>query len=78
MKVKHLNNAEAIYKTAVSADPHNIEIRFLRFSVEHNVPGFLGFNKDLITDSEEIISQLNKKNYGTGDKDLTVAIIKFC
>ncbi|WP_184550796.1 hypothetical protein [Mucilaginibacter sp. FT3.2] len=77
MKVKHLNNAEATYKTAVSADPHNIEIRFLRFSVEHNVPGFLGFNKDLTTDSEEIITQLDKKNYGTADKDLTVAIIKF-
>jgi len=77
MKVKHLNNAEATYKTAVAADPHNIEIRFLRFSVEHNVPGFLGFNKDLITDRDEIIAQLDKKNYGTGDKDLTVAIIKF-
>jgi len=77
MKVKHLNSAEATYKTAVSADPHNIEIRFLRFSVEHNVPGFLGFNKDLVTDRDEIITQLDKKNYGTGDKDLTVAIIKF-
>jgi len=77
MKVKHLNNAEATYKTAVNADPHNIEIRFLRFSVEHNVPGFLGFNKDLVTDRDEIISQLDKKNYGTGDKDLTIAIIKF-
>lgn len=77
MKIKHLNNAEATYKTAVTADPHNIEIRFLRFSVEHNVPGFLGFNKDLITDRDEIIAQLDKKNYGTGDKDLTIAIIKF-
>jgi hypothetical protein len=77
MKLKHLNNAEATYKTAVSADPHNIEIRFLRFSVEHNVPGFLGFNKDLAADSQEIISQLDKRNYGTADKDLTVAIIKF-
>jgi hypothetical protein len=77
MKVKHLNNAEATYKTAVNNDPHNIEIRFLRFSVEHNVPGFLGFNKDLLTDRDEIITQLDKKNYGTGDKDLTIAIIKF-
>ncbi len=77
MKIKHLNNAEATYKTAISADPHNIEIRFLRFSVEHNVPGFLGFNKDLITDRDEIITQLDKKNYGTADRDLTVAIIKF-
>jgi hypothetical protein len=77
MKVKHLNNAEATYKTAINADPHNIEIRFLRFSVEHNVPGFLGFNKDLTTDRDEIITQLDKKNYGTADKDLTIAIIKF-
>ncbi len=77
MKVKHLNNSEATYKTAVNADPHNIEIRFLRFSVEHNVPGFLGFNKDLVIDRDEIITQLDKKNYGTADKDLTIAIIKF-
>jgi hypothetical protein len=77
MKLKHLNSAEATYKTAVSTDPHNIEIRFLRFSVEHNVPGFLGFNKDLVADSREIITQLDKRNYGTADKDLTVAIIKF-
>lgn len=76
-KFKYLNNAETALKTAINADPHNIEIRFLRFSIEHNVPGFLGFNKDLVADREDIIAQLDKKNYGTADKELTVAIIKF-
>lgn len=77
MKVKYLNNSKKVLQTAVNADPHNIEIRFLRFSIEHNVPGFLGFNKDLVADREDIIAQLDKKNYGTADKELTIAIIKF-
>ena len=76
-KIKYLNDSENTFKTAVVADPHNIEIRFLRFSIEHNVPVFLGFNKDLDNDREDIITQLEKKNYGTADKELTIAIIKF-
>jgi hypothetical protein len=76
-KVKYLNRSEKLFKQAVTADPHNIEIRFMRFSIEHNVPAFLGFNKDLAVDAENIIAQLDKKNYGTADKELTIAIIKF-
>ncbi|MEO3403989.1 hypothetical protein AAFN85_08810 [Mucilaginibacter sp. CAU 1740] len=76
-KVKYLNRSEKLFKQAVAADPHNMEIRFMRFSIEHNVPSFLGFNKDLATDAEDIIAQLEKKNYGTADKELTIAIIKF-
>ena len=62
---------------AATADPHNIEIRFLRFSIEHNVPGFLGYNKNLATDRQEMINQLNDKNYGTANRPLTIQIIKF-
>jgi hypothetical protein len=76
-KIKYLNRSEKVFKQAVTADPHNIEIRFMRFSIEHNVPSILGFNKDLATDSEDIIAQLDKKNYGSADKELTIAIIKF-
>ncbi|WP_183563075.1 hypothetical protein [Mucilaginibacter sp. SP1R1] len=76
-KIKYLKDAEKTFKKAVAADPHNIEIRFMRFSVEHNVPGFLGFNKELAIDSEEIISQIDKRNYGTADKPLTIEIIRF-
>jgi len=77
LKLKYLNKAEALFNTAVNADPHNIEIRFLRFSVEHNVPGFLGYNKNREADAEDMITQLGKRNYGTADKELTIAIIRF-
>ncbi|MDB5000984.1 MAG: hypothetical protein JWR76_2061 [Mucilaginibacter sp.] len=76
-KIKYLNDSEKTFKAAVSRDPHNIEIRFMRFSVEHNVPGFLGYNKNLYADRQEIIKQLDKKYYSSADKLLVKTIITF-
>ena len=76
-KIKYLNNAEKTFKTAVTGDPHNIEIRFMRFSVEHNVPGFLGYTKNLVADREEIITQLDRKHYSSADAALVKTIITF-
>jgi hypothetical protein len=76
-KIKYLNDSEKTFAQAVTADPHEMEVRFLRFSVEHNVPAFLGDNKNLYSDREEIIDQLEKKHYIQADKPLIITIIKF-
>lgn len=76
-KLKYLKDAEKTLQTAVNDDPHNMEIRFMRFSIEHNLPGFLGYDKHLDTDRKEMIHQLDKKNYASADKDVVVTIIKF-
>ncbi|AYL93814.1 hypothetical protein [Mucilaginibacter celer] len=76
-KIKYIKNSEKLFRQAVAADPHNIELRFMRFSIEHSAPSFLGFNKELTADSEDIIAQLEKRNFGTADKDMTIAIIKY-
>jgi hypothetical protein len=76
-KLKYLNTSQKLMQQALQQDPHNIEILFMRFSIQYNVPGFLGCSKNLDGDKAELITQLNHKNYGTADKDLTVAIIKF-
>ncbi|WCT11287.1 hypothetical protein [Mucilaginibacter jinjuensis] len=76
-KIKYLSNCEDTFKEAVAQDPHNIEIRFMRFSVEHNVPGFLGYTKNLAVDKQEMIHQIELKNYGTADKELVITVIKF-
>lgn len=76
-KIKYLNDSEKTFKGAVSADPHNIEIRFMRFSIEHNVPGFLGINKNLVADKEEMIKQIDRKYYASADKTLVKTIIRF-
>ena len=76
-KIKYLNDSEKTFKGAVSRDPHNMEIRFMRFSVEHNVPGFLGYNKNLDVDRQEIIKQVDEKYYASADKPLVKTIITF-
>lgn len=76
-KVKYLNDAEKTFKNAVTGDPSNIEIRFMRFSVEHNVPGFLGYTKNLVADRTEIIKQIEHKHYSSADVALVKTIITF-
>lgn len=76
-KIKYLNDAEKTYKAAVTGDPSNIEIRFMRFSVEHNVPGFLGYTKNLVADRTEIIKQIDRKHYSSADAVLVKTIITF-
>jgi hypothetical protein len=76
-KIKYLNDAEKTFKNAVTGDPSNIEIRFMRFSVEHNVPGFLGYTKNLVTDRTEIIKQIERKHYASADAALVKTIITF-
>lgn len=77
-KIKFINSAEDAFEQAVKNDPHNVEIRFLRFSVETNVPGFLHMDKNMDADKNEIVQQLQAKNYpDPGNKDLTASIVKF-
>ncbi|MBK0378162.1 hypothetical protein [Mucilaginibacter segetis] len=76
-KLKYLNDAEKSFQKAITEAPHNIEIRFMRYSVEHNVPNFLGYNKNLKADREEIIHQIDKRNYGSADNELVKTIITF-
>jgi hypothetical protein len=76
-KVKYLNDAEKTLQAAVNRDPDNMEIRFMRFSIEHNVPGFLGYTKHLVADREAMIKLLDRKHYTTADHEVVVTIVKF-
>lgn len=76
-KIKYLNNSEKTFKAAVATDPHNIEIRFMRFSIEHNVPKFLGYTKNLVDDKLEMIRQIDAQYYASADKALVKSIIRF-
>jgi hypothetical protein len=61
-KMKYLNAGEKVMQQAVTADTHNIELRYLRFAVEEHLPGFLGMAKNL--------------DYGTADQLLVSNTIK--
>ena len=76
-KVKQVSNAEKTFGKAIIADPHNLELRFMRFSVEYHLPGFLHFSKNMDDDKQEIMTQLAKNQHATADKDLIIAVINF-
>jgi len=76
-KIKYVRDAEQYFSMAVLRDPHNIEIRFLRFSMEHYVPGFLGFSKNLQADKAEMLTQLRAGHHGTADAVTVKTIMEF-
>jgi hypothetical protein len=57
-------------KKAVDLDPNNLEIRFMRFSILHHTPAFLGFSKDLEEDRKVIYRQFKNRKFGLADPDL--------
>lgn len=76
-KIKFLNLSNKTVLRAVNASPNDLEIRFIRFSIQSNLPNFLGLNKDLTSDKNQIIQQLKQKHYGLADKAFLESIIRF-
>ncbi|MBF9222445.1 hypothetical protein [Hymenobacter ruricola] len=55
-KLTYVQDAARTFEQAVSLDPNNPEIRFLRFSVESNLPAFLGLSKHVDEDKELLLN----------------------
>jgi len=59
-KMTFIQDAARTFEQAVALDPHNAEIRFLRFSVESNIPAFLGMSKNVDADKDIVVKALMK------------------
>lgn len=64
---------------AVVLSPNQIEIRFLRFSLEHYLPDFLGYSQHLEQDRKKLIELVKQKDVVSKQIDQTILknIIKF-
>jgi hypothetical protein len=69
-KIKFVSLSQKTMKRAVDQDPNNLEIRFMRFSIQHHTPAFLGFSKDLEEDRKAIYRQFKNRKFGLADTDL--------
>ena len=47
-------------ESAIKDEPENAEYRFLRFMIQENAPGFLGYNDNMDTDKSFIVSHFKK------------------
>jgi hypothetical protein len=61
-KMSHFNKGKKIYTAAIDADPNNLELRFLRFSVQSEAPGFLGYKQNVEEDKSLLLAGTTKIN----------------
>ena len=72
-KKEFFKEGVALIEDSVIADPDNIEVRYLRLSVQENSPRFLGYHKNIEAYKEFIL-----KNYtNTSPKELKSVIKDF-
>jgi hypothetical protein len=61
-KLDYFSKGKALLEAAVTADWYNAEIRFLRFSVQSEVPFFVGYSDKLKDDSLIVLNALKAKS----------------
>ena len=55
-KLAYVQDAARTFEQAVRLDPDNAEVRFLRFSVESNLPAFLGLSQHVDEDKAFLLN----------------------
>ena len=61
-KYQRFNTGKDLIERAITLDSTNVEIRYLRFTIQKSIPSFLGYNGNIITDKNFLVN-----NYGTID-----------
>ena len=75
-KLSNVNKGLELLNEAVNSDKENLEIRFLRFAVLHNLPSILSYSDDADQEAEIIFNMLNKTNYSY-DEFLIKNVVQF-
>lgn len=72
-KLSYFKKGKLMLKSAINADQTNVELRFLRYTIQTNVPGFLNYNSDKNLDRTFISQSLPKLK----DQELKKIISEF-
>jgi hypothetical protein len=73
VKYSNFKTGKNLLENCISANPENIELRFLRFAAQCNTPGFLNYNKSIESDKKFLIHSVN----GLKDIQLKELIVTF-
>ncbi|MCB2221798.1 MAG: hypothetical protein KQI35_15495 [Bacteroidetes bacterium] len=75
-KLSVFNKGKDWIEKAVVLDPENIEVRFIRFTVQTNVPEFLKYD-DRESDKKFILENLTLQKLSAKDPDLEKRIVAY-
>lgn len=73
VKLNKFKKGKTFIEGAVQKDPDNPEIRFLRFSVQTNLPAFLGYHYDIAMDKKKLLDSVHT----VADPELKKNIMKY-
>jgi len=76
-KFSQVNKYEELMNEAIGMDSTNLEIRFLRLSIEHNLPAFLGMSHHVKKDSRFLKSNIMEVKAMGFDKAFNEYILYF-
>ncbi len=76
-KLRHLKNSRSLLQQAITSDAGDVEIRFLRLSVEHHIPKYLGFSDHMEQDKTMIMDNLNRFRKKGLPQEITDYILRF-
>lgn len=57
-KLKHVRNATHAFEKVIKKDPHNPEVRFLRYTIEYHIPRYLLMSGHLQEDKKIVFNGL--------------------
>jgi len=59
-KFKYFLDGKNELEAAILINPKDIELRLIRFAIQSNVPGFLGYNSEIKNDKQFLMDSLQK------------------
>ncbi len=76
-KIQYLNKSQVSFNKAIDMEPNNVEVRFMRLSVEHEIPSYLGYSTHMKEDKEFIIKHISQFNPLKMDPQILKEILAF-
>lgn len=72
-KLSRFKRGKLILENAIKSDASNAELRYIRLTIQTNVPGFLGYSNAIDADKKMIIHQLSELK----DNDLRNRMVNY-
>ncbi len=76
IKLAQVMKSFDFFGQAIQQEPQNAEIRFLRFSVQHNVPDFLRKNREFEDDKTVLVENFEKADFDAEFREFIIVYLK--
>jgi len=73
IKLEKFNRGKELITKALNRDTLSLEMRFIRYSIQSNLPAFLGFHDEMYTDKRFLVDNVKISN----DPELKEMIINY-